>query len=462
VSQGQKQQIQHGVQQQQQQDTQNAKQHLPPDIAQKIPANGSAKLNPNTHTVTIKNPAKGSTVIVDSNTGKVGLSYTKAAGRAQTRPSNGITKQVSGPVTIEKGPSGYQHVIDTSKGTESTSYRGFHSDRTTRGNTTIINKTVIVNNQKFVISQDRPFVRTFNPYDGGYYNMYRPSWWGRADYMDDHWQDGRHHVYGEFFAYGGYNQPGYISPWWAPGNGFVSWEDRPLQWDRWDHYYDAWHWGWRAENYYPGFYNPMSVYPSFGYWIADYYYQRELETEREERLAAEEYEDYVAQEQQQWADNAPAIEQIDEPVTQDILDLLAYQAETMVNAIREGVELYASNVMDDGHLFTADETMDESATIDGNSYNCELKPGDLITRDENFDLDVEPVLDADGNPQVDDYGNVITTTYVPMKVVASKRHSCVRGSTVVVQLDSLQSMLDEERARVQEGMEYGITLEIHP
>ncbi len=455
----QRQQIQQGVQQQRQQDTEQARRQLPPQV--QIPQGGYAHANPDTHTVVIKSP-QGGTQVVDQNSGKPVLSYTPEHGRPNLRPDQGVTRQQNGPVIVEKGPAGYQRTFDPQRGVDQTSYRGWHQNSVTINNTTVINQTVVVNNQTYIINQNRTYIRQYNPYHGDYVRDYRPQWWGQPQHMDDNWMAGRHHCYGEFYAYGGYNPAGYRSPWWRPENRFERWEEHPYEWHDWDRYHTQWGWGWYREGYYRGYYEPRHEYRHFGWWIADYWLQRELETERLERRAAEEYAEYVAEEQREWIDNARAIEQVDEPVAEWVLEQLATQVEQMVQSIRLGTTLYASNLINDGHIFVVDTTTKETATIDGVDYTCRLRPGDLVQRNDALSLDVEVQYNADGTPQVDEYGNVITVTYVPMTVVASKRHSCARGSAVVMQLDALQNMVSEERARVQEGMEYGVTIGIHP
>jgi hypothetical protein len=201
---------------------------------------------------------------------------------------------------------------------------------------------------------------------------------------------------------------------------------------------------------------------SFGYWIADYVLQRELETERLERLAAEEYPDYIAEQTQELADNSKAVQQVDAPIPQSVFDSLAGQAQTTADAIRTGNPVSATNLINTDHVFTVDRTVTETAVIDGADYQCRLQPGDMIKRDHNFDVDVEPVLQSDGLPEVDKGGNVVNITYVPMLVVSAKPQSCIVGATVIVQLDTLQDLESEERARTQEAIEQGVSLSIHP
>ena len=454
--------IQQDVIEKQHKQTEEAKAKLPPTVIAHLPPNAVAKVSSNGKTVTVKDPKAGATTVLNAQTGKPALTYTKKTGTPISAPKNGVTQTVVGNVVTEQGPQGYRHVVDKTTGVEKINFHGAQTSRTVVNNVTIINKSVVINNKTIVINGNRPMVRNFNPYDGRYVDVYRPKWFGQPDFMDSHWvYGGTWHVYGSFFAVGAFIPGGYVSPWWRPVGGFVVW-DSPLRWDAWQARYAAWGWGWHAENFYPGYYSPRVTYPHFGYWIADYYLQRELETERLNRLAAEQYADWVAEENQEWIDNQIAIQQQDVGVSDDIFDVLADQAQAMVDSIRQGQFLYASNLINDGHIFTVENTLNETATIDGDSYQCRLHEGDLIVRDDDYDVDTEPVYDTSGNPVVDDFGNVETTSYVTMRVVSAKRHSCATGTSVVVQLDSLQGMLSEERARIQEGMELGVSLQINP
>jgi len=153
---------------------------------------------------------------------------------------------------------------------------------------------------------------------------------------------------------------------------------------------------------------------------------------------------------------------VNEPVSPDIMETLADQTQELVASIKDGEQLFASQEVAEGHIFTVNTKLRETATIDGLTYDCKLKAGDLIRPDPNAELDVEPVLDGDGLPVVDEFGNVESTTYVTMNVVASKMHSCVKGSSVVVQMDTLQSLFTDEKARVIEGMEQSIVLGVQP
>ena len=121
------------------------------------------------------------------------------------------------------------------------------------------------------------------------------------------------------------------------------------------------------------------------------------------------------------------------------------------------------------HLFTVDQTYHEETTdANGETKECRLTAGDLIQRDDSQPLDTEPSMVDDGTgtgnevPEVDDDGNQVYITYVPMVVTASKYHSCAAGQTVTMQLSSLQGMLTEEVARVQEGQQQAVVIGFHP
>ena len=87
----------------------------------------------------------------------------------------------------------------------------------------------------------------------------------------------------------------------------------------------------------------------------------------------------------------------------------------------------------------------------------------MVQRDASVELDTEPAYEDDGvTPQVDDDGNQVYITYATMQVVHAKRGSCINGSDVVIQMDTLQDMLSEEVARDQEGIEQAVDLGINP
>ncbi len=463
VSDHQKQQNKDKAKQEAQKKTEEAKAKLPSNVAQKIPAGGSAKLSKDNKSVAMKDPKSGVTKVVDAKTGKPLMSYNKSTGAKPTAAPAGAKVEKAADGSKRITAPGYSKTVDA-KGNAKTVIRNTTiNERIVNNKTVIVNKTVVINNRTVVIHEDRPMIRTFNPYRGGYVALYTPIWWGAPAFMAEGWViTGNIHVYGLFFSLGGYYQAGYESPW-RPGYGFVRWGNPYIcREDRWHDYYHRWGWGWVDETFYVGYYRPVYSYPHLGWWIADYWIQRELETERLERLAAYEDAEFALEEEREFAENQAALNAANEPISPAVMERLADQAEQMVSSINAGEHVFASEEVENNHIFTVEGTLHETATIDGLTYNCKLKSGDLIEADRDAEQDVEPVLDEAGEPVVDDYGNIETNTFVTMKVVASKMHSCAINSRVVVQMDTLQTLLGEEKARIQEGMEQSILVGAQP
>jgi hypothetical protein len=464
----QKTQVQQAQEQRTQQDLATLK-SASPAVAAKIPPGAHVKLSANGASVAVKKP-DGTNQVLDAKTGKPLVSYTKTTGAtATTPPAGATTKPNPGGGTIVTAP-GYQRVVDT-KGNATTTVNNTVIKETIVNNTTVINESVTINHQVVVVHPNYPVVRTWDPVGGGYVSAYRPTWWGTPVAMQTAWvYQGPHpyHVYGLFFGVPGYEVEvgGYQSPW-NPGVGYVSWENNPYSCDYncWGHHYSGWGWGWYGENYYPGYYTPFQSYNNMGWFVTDYRIQRELETERMERLAAYEDAEFEAAEQRDWAINAVVLNDSNDSLDPGVFQTLVDQDQELVNGINTGAETYAPWMVNQNHVFTVSTTTPETVInpYDGNEYRCKLKAGEFIQPDPDFEQDVEPIVDpSTGFPQLDQFGNVEYTTYVTMKVVGSRRHSCKIGSDLVVQMSTLQSMLDDEKARVQEAMEQSIVLGIHP
>ncbi len=462
VSDQQRQQNQKKAKEDLQRRTDEAKAKVPSHVAQQIPEGGSAKLSKDNKSVAIKDHKTGATKIVDVQTGKPLASYNKTTGAKPTKAPLGAKVEKNGGVTTTTAP-GFKKVVDE-KGNSKTTVRNTTINETVvNKKTVIVNKSVVINNRTVIINENRREMRTFNPFTRGYVRLFVPLWWGAPAFMANGWViEGGIHVYGLFFGIGGYIREGYVSPW--NRYQFVPWNANPYicREERWREFHTRWNWGWAEDVFYVGYYRPFYEYRNLGYWIADYRLQRELETERLERLAAEEDAEYAREEAAELIENRPVINPNNEPISDSVMERLAVQTEQMVASINKGEDVFASAEVANNHIFTVEGTLNETATIDGTSYNCKLKSGDLIEADQNVEQDVEPVLDSAGNPTLDEDGNVQNTTFVTMKVVASKIHSCAVNSRVVVQMDTLQSLLNEEKARVQEGMEQSITLGIRP
>jgi hypothetical protein len=463
----QKQQQQQKTKQDLDSQTQAAKKVAPQNV--KIQPGQNAKVSANGKSLAVKDPAKGSTTVYDAKTGKPLASYNKTTGASPTKPPLGaVTKPGPGGSKITSAP-GYQKTVQPN-GNSVTINRGTTINETVVNKTTVnVTRSVTINNfnggHPVFIHPERPMVMSFDRYHGGYVQLFRPNWWGVAAVMTANWLiTGNVHAYGVFFGVDGYYYNNYASPWY-PGYGFVSWAANPYvcAFGCWNGYYAKWGWGWTPENtFYPGYFVPTYSYRHLGYWLAEYVVERELETERLERLAAWQDAQFYAQEQQYWIDNRLALSQTNEPIAPVIMDELALQTQELVSSIKDGQQLFASQEVEQGHIFTVDTRLDETATINGTTYNCRLHAGDLIKPDPSVDLDVEPTLDGNGNPVIDDYGNPETTTFVTMDVVASKLHSCRVNAQVVVQMDTLQSLFTDEKARVIDGMEQSIELGIQP
>ncbi len=234
---------------------------------------------------------------------------------------------------------------------------------------------------------------------------------------------GRHHYYGYYPAY-----------WYHPG--FYVWAYRP--WGPpvyWGVGIGGWGWGpWYG--YYGGYFAPYSVYPSAAFWLTDYVIAANLQAAYEARAednAQAQYDQGYQAGAAQAANNGPVT------LTPEVKQAIAEEVKAQLTAEQQqssGGQAQAPEPANDEvppALDPARRTFVVSSdiTVLSNGQECDLSPGDVITR-------LTDTPDADQK--------------VNASVQASKKGDCGAGQQVAVSVEDLQDMRNHFQEQLDSGM----------
>ncbi len=237
----------------------------------------------------------------------------------------------------------------------------------------------------------------------------------------------RHHYYGYYPAY-----------WYHPG--FYVWAYRP--WGLpvyWGVGIGGWGWGpWYG--YYGGYFAPYSVYPSAAFWLTDYVIAANLQAAYEARADANaqaQYDQGYQAGATQAANNGPVT------LTPEVKQAIAEEVKAQLEAQQQqaqgaspGGQAQATEPANDEvppALDPARRTFVVSSdiTVLSNGQECDLSPGDVITR-------LTDTPDADQK--------------VNASVQASKKGDCGAGQQVAVSVEDLQDMRNHFQEQLDSGM----------
>ncbi|MBZ5650584.1 MAG: hypothetical protein LAO18_08885 [Acidobacteriia bacterium] len=266
---------------------------------------------------------------------------------------------------------------------------------------------------------------------------------GRAFYSRTYYSHGvyRVGVYRGYYYHRHYFY-GYYPPYWYHP-AFYLWAYRP--WGPpvyWGVGIGGWGWGpWYG--YYGGYFAPYSVYPSAAFWLTDYVIAANLQAAYEARAQAN--ADAAAYDQGQTdygnsggqaANNGPVT------LTPEVKQAIAEEVKAQLEAQQQQAQGAPG-----GQAQAAQPTNDEvppaldparrtfvvasDITVPSNGQECDLSPGDVITR-------LTDTPDADQK--------------VNASVQASKKGDCGAGQQVAVSVEDLQDMRNHFQEQLDSGM----------
>ena len=331
----------------------------------------------------------------------------RGGGSAVIRPNGQIRTITRNGLQINRGMNGSRTVVSTRGGARivTTGRHSGYVQRTyvTRGRTTYVSRTVVVNRVTYT--------RVYRSY----------SYRGYCCYY------GYHPVYYYAPVYYGWA----YNPWATPV------------------YYT---WGWHRSawfGFYGGYFSPYPSYPSAAFWLTDYLIAANLQAAYEARAAAraeaanaEPSENEQQQYQSEGNDNSAAnsgqvtlTPEVKEAIAEEVrAQLTAQQAEAQ-QSYSETAQSEGTNAPDEvpAALDPARHTFIVSSdlTVSADGQECQLTPGDVIKRTSDTP---------------DENRNVTAT------VSASKKSSCAVGSEITISVDDLQEMHNKFEEQLDNGM----------
>ena len=332
-------------------------------------------------------------------------SVSLSGGRTATfRPNGGFATIHAGGMQINHGLRGERQVVtvrtDNSRVVSMGLHRGYvQRPYIERGGQTYVQRTYIVNNVTTVRIYRSHYYRNvaYYSYVPPYY--YHPAFYGWA------YHPWRARVY--------YRWPWFVSrpPWYL-------------------------YWG--------GYFTPFSYYPSAAFWLTDYLLANSLQTAYEAGREAQANADAQANEYQPPPETyqpPPPGAQGESQITPEMKQAIAEEVSRQLAAEQQqsaspaaappapsGAEAAPAALDPARRLFVVSSNLTLS---DANGQDCELTPGDIITR-----LDDSP----DANNQV------------RVSVSTSKGNDCAVGSTVFAQVSDLQDMQNHLQEQTDSGL----------
>lgn len=341
----------------------------------------------------------------------------RGGGTANIRPNGQIRSINRNGMHIEHGLNGSRRIESTHNGARivTTGRNSGYVQRAyvTRGGRTYVSRTVVVNHVTYT------HVYRSYPYHGHYYYGYHPGYYYRPAY------------YG--WAY---------NPWPAP-------------------VYYGWGWGgapWYG--YYGGYFAPYPVYPSAAFWLTDYLIAANLQAAYQAQAAANAAAAEAAAgnappsnappEQQQPNDgnNAQAANSGTVTLTPEVKAAIAEEVKAQLAAQQTAAQpagtqpALASSAAQPASASTEEVpaaldparrtfVVASDLAVAGDGQECQLSPGDVITR-------------LSDTPDDDNKVNV--------SVSASKKSDCAAGKQVAVTVDDLQEMHNHFQEQLDNGM----------
>jgi hypothetical protein len=269
------------------------------------------------------------------------------------------------------------------------------------------------------------------PHGGYVQRRYVPDRYGRPYVQRTYWVHGHPHAY----AYRDHLYQGVHYYWYAPpryyGPRFYGWVYNP--WAAPVYY----NWGWGpAPWFYGGYFAPAPFYPTASLWLTDYLLAENLKAAYDAKQEAPASpEAYQSGEQPQAQEGGSAAATPMSPQVKQMIDtevhrqLQAEQAEAQSPQPQPGSDQAPPPALDPKQrLFVVSSNLGVSSA-DG--QECELTPGDVITRIEN-------TPGGDGKVEV--------------SVMSGKPDDCSVGSSPRVEVSDLQEMNNSFRQQLDAGL----------
>ena len=331
----------------------------------------------------------------------------RGGGSAVIRPNGQIRVINHNGMQISRGINGSRTIVSTHNGARivTTGRNSGYVQRTyvTRGRTTYVSRTVVVNRVTYTRVYRSYSYRGFCCYYGYHpVHYYAPVYYGWA-----------------------YN------PWPAPV------------------YYT---WGWHRAawyGYYGGYFAPYPVYPSAAFWLTDYLIAANLQAAYEaraaSRAAAANYENAGGDQQQSQSENdnsaansgqVTLTPEVKEAIAEEVKAQLAAQqaaaaqqppSGAMENSTASASEEVPAALDPARHTFIVSNDL----TVSSDGQECQLTAGDVIKRTSD----------------TPDQDRTVTAT-----VSASKKSDCAVGREIVIRVDDLQEMHNKFEEQLDNGM----------
>jgi len=255
------------------------------------------------------------------------------------------------------------------------------------------------------------------------------------------------------YNYGGRQYYGYYPGYWYHP-AFYNWAYRP--WDApvyWNVGMGGWGWaGARWYGYYGGYFVPYPVYSSAAFWLTDYLIAADLQAAYAARSEAngDEAGGYdpgqanSAEEASRAANSATLTPEVKQAIAEEVkAELAAEQQQSSATQSSGSSDRQAQDRQAHAPAPANDElpsaldparrtfVVSSAITVTSNGQECELTPGDILTRPTT-------APDADQN--------------VTVIVSATKKKDCALGKPVVVSLDTLQEMRNHFDEQLDSGI----------
>ena len=270
---------------------------------------------------------------------------------------------------------------------------------------------------------------------------------GGRPYYSRTYYDGKAYRVGIYrgYNYGGHPYYGYYPGYWYHP-GFYGWAYHP--WNapvRWTAGIGGWGWaGTRWYGYYGGYFAPYPVYSSAAFWLTDYLIAADLQAAYAARPEAGADDASAGYEPAQTGDassGSPALTpEVKQAIAEEVKAQLAAEQQQSGQSSNssdgaQDAQAQAPTANNDvpSALDPARRTfvVPSNITVTSDGQNCELTPGDIITRVSN-------TPDADQN--------------LTAVVSASKKKDCAVDKRVVIALDTLQEMRNHFDEQLDSGL----------